>query len=63
YTGITKDMERRLAEHANGTGAKYTRGRGPFTIVHTEACRTKGQALKREAEIKSLPRVEKMKLF
>ena len=32
YTGITKDIERRMAEHENGTGAKYTKGRGPFNI-------------------------------
>jgi putative endonuclease len=62
YTGITTDMESRLAKHANGTGAKYTRGRDPYKVVYTEICRTKGRALKREAEIKSLGRVRKLKL-
>lgn len=62
YTGITNDMERRLSEHASGTGAKYTRGRGPFKVIHTEMRRTKGAALKREAAIKSLPRAKKIKL-
>jgi len=60
YTGIAKDVQRRLSEHADGSGAKYTRGRGPFKVIHTELKRTKGQALKREAKIKSLPRAEKL---
>jgi putative endonuclease len=62
YTGIAKDMEQRLTAHMNGTGAKYTRGRTPLKIIYTESRRTKGQALKREAEIKSLSRAEKLKL-
>jgi predicted GIY-YIG superfamily endonuclease len=33
YTGITKDLDRRLAEHAAGKGARYTTGRGPFRLV------------------------------
>lgn len=63
YTGIAKDMPRRLADHMNGRGAKYTRGRGPLKVIYTEQCRTKGQALKREAGIKSLKRAEKLALI
>ncbi len=63
YTGITNDMENRLAKHANGTGAKYTRGRAPYKIVYQELHRTKGRALKREAEIKSLGRDKKLNLI
>lgn len=62
YTGITNDLESRLAKHANGTGAKYARGRGPHTLVYSERYRAKGRALKREAEIKSLGREGKLKL-
>ena len=62
YTGITKDMERRLAKHTEGTGAKYTRGRDPYVVIYTELHRTKGSALKREAQIKSLRRTQKLKL-
>lgn len=54
YTGITTDLPRRLQTHANGKGAKYTRGRGPFSIVYTEIHPTKSQALQREAHIKQL---------
>lgn len=62
YTGITNNLEERIAKHLNGTGAKYTRGRGPYKVVHTESHRTKGRALKREAQIKSLPRADKLRL-
>ena len=62
YTGITNDLEGRLAKHANGTGAKYTRGRAPYKVVFTESHCTKGSALKREAEIKSLSRNQKQEL-
>lgn len=63
YTGITIDMENRLARHAKGTGAKYTRGRAPYEVIYTEMHSTKGSALKREAEIKSLSRNEKLNLI
>ena len=36
YTGITTDVARRLAAHQSGKGAKYTRGRGPLTLVYQE---------------------------
>jgi len=61
YTGVTNDMERRLAQHTDGTGAKYTRGRGPLELLHTENHRTRGRALRREAEIKSWSREEKLR--
>ncbi len=59
YTGITKDLERRLAEHENGTGAKYTKGRGPFKVLYVEEQPSRGHALKRELEIKALDRADK----
>ena len=62
YTGITNDLEGRLEKHAKGTGAKYTKGRGPYKIVHTELYRTKGRALKREAEIKTLGKRQKLSM-
>ena len=59
YTGITDDLERRLRAHETGKGAKYTRGRGPLTLVHTEEVEDKSAALKREHSIKKLSRAEK----
>lgn len=63
YTGITTDVARRFAAHQEGKGAKYTRGRGPLEIVYQEICGTHSQALKRELEIKALPRQEKLTLL
>ena len=62
YTGITKDMDRRMAEHEAGLGARYTRGRRPFQLVYKEICEGRGSASKREMEIKSLNRDGKLKL-
>jgi len=63
YTGITTDVDKRLEAHRAGRGAKYTRGRGPLELVYREVCGTHSQALKREAEIKKLTRVEKLALI
>ena len=62
YTGITNDLERRVAEHEAGQGAKYTKGRGPFQLVYQESCEDRGLASKRENEIKSLDRKAKLAL-
>ena len=62
YTGITTDVDKRLEAHRRGKGAKYTRGRGPLELVYWEDCGDHSAALKRELEIKALPREEKLKL-
>ena len=59
YTGSTNDVQKRLAAHKEGKGAKYTRGRRPLTLVYTEACADKQQALRREAAIKKMKRGKK----
>ena len=63
YTGIAVDAEKRLAMHRSGRGAKYTKGRGPLELVYSEACETRGDALRREAAIKRLPRAKKLRLI
>ena len=63
YTGITTDVSKRLEVHSSGKGAKYTRGRGPLKLVYEEVCGDHSAALKRELEIKSLSREEKLKLI
>lgn len=62
YTGSTNNLARRLACHAQGRGAKYTRGRGPLKLVYQEECAGKSAALRREAAIKRLSRREKAAL-
>ncbi|WP_096702103.1 GIY-YIG nuclease family protein [Magnetospirillum sp. 15-1] len=52
YTGIALDVGERLARHNAGEGAKFTRGRGPWRLVHVEGPLPHGDALRREAAIK-----------
>lgn len=56
YTGIAKDIEKRLAEHNSGgkIAAKYTRARGPVTLVYSEKASSHSAAAKREYELKQL---------
>ena len=49
----------RIARHDAGTGAKYTRGRGPLAVLAVRRCRGKGKALRLEYAIKQLTRVDK----
>ena len=63
YTGYTNRLEERIEAHENGEGAKYTRGRGPFELVHRETYETKSEALSREHEIKNLTRAKKEELI
>lgn len=62
YTGITNDLDRRLAAHRAGKGAKYTRGRGPLILRYVEKCEDHSHALRRELQVKSLARTDKLKL-
>ena len=62
YTGVAKDLARRLAAHDAGRGAAYTRGRGPVELLWSATGYTRGRALSREARIKSLSRAEKERL-
>lgn len=52
YAGITKDVERRIAEHDAGEGARYTRGRGPVVLVASVGPFEKGDALRLELRVK-----------
>ena len=63
YTGITNDLPRRLSVHQAGKGGAYTRSRRPVRVVYTERRSTRGAALRREAELKRLPRSAKLSLI
>lgn len=63
YTGWTTDLEARMNAHNKGEGAKYTRGRGPVQLVYSECWEDRGQALRREHQIKKLKRADKWKLI
>jgi putative endonuclease len=59
YTGYTTDLPRRIAEHNEGKGAKYTRGRGPVSLVYFEQLADRSSGQKREQAIKRLSRAAK----
>lgn len=63
YTGVTNDLTKRLKAHSAGKASKYTRSRRPVRLVYEEPQRSKSFALKREAEIKRLPRSKKLCLI
>lgn len=52
YTGIAKSVASRLAQHNLGRGARFTRGRGPWRVVHVEGPMAHGEALRRESALK-----------
>ena len=59
YCGIARDVAQRIAAHDAGTGARYTRGRGPLQVVLVRRCRDHGRALRLEHSIKQLSRAHK----
>ena len=63
YCGWTNDLERRVAAHNAGTGAKYTKSRRPVELAYCEAFATKQEAMRREAQIKQLTRRQKLALI
>lgn len=63
YTGITNNLERRIAAHNRGTGAAYTAPRRPVELVYREYIGSKGDALRRELQIKAMTRSQKLELI
>ena len=63
YTGVTTELERRINEHNDGTGAKYTRHRRPVKLVYSEPASNRSAAIKRELAIKRLTTDRKRKLI
>ena len=63
YTGWTTDLERRLRQHNQGRGAKYTRSRGPVMLVYAESHPNRRAAMQREYQLKQLPRRQKQNLI
>lgn len=63
YTGITNNLDRRLKAHNAGTASKYTRTRRPVMMVYQEEEESKGEALRRELQIKAMSRQQKKALL
>ena len=62
YCGFTIDVKARILAHNKGTASKYTKPRRPVRLVYLEEKASKGEALKRELEIKSFTRRQKLEL-
>jgi len=62
YTGVTTDVKRRMEEHNEGRGARYTRSRGPVKLVYREKAADRSAAQKREHEIKRMTAEGKQEL-
>jgi putative endonuclease len=62
YCGVTTDLGRRLRQHQQGKGARYTRSRGAVRIVHSETTEGRGAALRREWTLRRLSRAQKLRL-
>lgn len=55
YTGITKDLDRRIYDHNHSKiGAKYTKGRRPVKLVWSQKVKDRNQASRLELEIKKM---------
>ena len=63
YTGWTNNLEKRLKDHNDGKGAKYTKARRPVVLIYHERFETKEEAMRREYAIKHMTRKEKEKLI
>lgn len=64
YTGIARDVARRVEEHNEGrAAARYTRARRPVRLAWLEPATGRAEACRREATIKKLSRVEKLRLI
>ena len=64
YTGIAKDVEKRIVQHNTDdkAGAKYTRARRPVELVYSESCGSRSEASKREYQVKRMARKDKLML-
>ena len=61
YSGITTNLEKRIAEHnsGDGKGSKYTRAKRPVHLVYSEQYPDRGVSTRREAEVKKWPKAKK----
>ena len=63
YTGWTNNLEKRIKDHNDGNGAKYTKPRRPVELIYYEEFETKEEAMKREYAIKQMSRIQKLALI
>jgi putative endonuclease len=61
YCGSTNNLEKRFETHKAGKGGKYTKSHPVIKLIYSEQFPDKSAALKREIEIKSWSRAQKIK--
>lgn len=59
YTGWTNDFNRRMNAHKKGTASHFTHAFVPLKIVYVEVCESRSEAMRKEAQIKKMTRVQK----
>ena len=63
YTGIAKDVDKRIEQHNAGRGARYTRGRGPVSLLAQSDLLSRTDALRLEYQVKQRRRTEKLAIL
>jgi putative endonuclease len=63
YTGTTNDINERIDKHNKGTGAKYTKGRGPVKILYCHSFESRSEACKHEYELKQYSKNDKLSII
>lgn len=63
YTGIAKDVNKRLKQHQAGRGGKYTATHLPVALMWQREVATWKDAMLTERAIKKLSREKKLKLL
>jgi putative endonuclease len=63
YIGLTNNLDKRLKEHAGGTGSKFVRSRRPFALIKTIPCANPTEARSLEANFKKLKRSRKIEVL
>lgn len=53
YIGSTENLDRRVEEHNRGKTKSIKSGKGNWIVIHQEMYNTRGDAVKREKQIKS----------
>lgn len=62
YTGISNDVEQRMAQHREGKGAKFTRGKGPLKLAFHQTVGDRSRASRLEWRVKRLRKKDKERL-
>ncbi len=53
YTGVTRNLEKRIYQHNHSNGAKYTKIRKPVKLVYSQKLYSHAEAYRKEKTIKN----------